>query len=94
MAKTYLGLELGSTRIKAVAIDEAFQTVSSGGYTWASSYRGGIWTYPLEQVWVGLRTALGAIENREIACCLGISGMMHGYLAFDRDWNLLTPFRT
>ena len=94
MGKTYLGLELGSTRIKAVAIDEAFQTVSSGGYTWASAYTDGIWTYPLEQVWVGLRTALEAVANRENICCLGISGMMHGYLAFDRDWNLLTPFRT
>lgn len=94
MEKTYLGIELGSTRIKAVAIDEAFTPVSSGDYTWASTYENGIWTYDLDEVWTGLKAALSGVENRESIAAMGISAMMHGYLAFDADWNLLTPFRT
>ena len=92
--KTCLGIELGSTRIKAVAIDENYRPVSSGDYTWASSYENGVWTYSLEEVWKGLKTALAAVEDRERIAAAGVSAMMHGYLAFDKDWNLLTPFRT
>ncbi len=92
--KTFLGIELGSTRIKAALIDENFQPVSAGACTWASSYENGVWTYPLEQVWPGLRAALAGVEHRESIAAMGVSAMMHGYLAFDRDWNLLTPFRT
>ena len=55
---TYLGIELGSTRIKAVAIDADHQPCSSGDYTWASTYENGIWTYPLEQVWTGLKAVI------------------------------------
>jgi len=91
---TYLGIELGSTRIKAVAVDEGFRPVSSGDYTWASRYKNGVWTYGLEEVWTGLRAALSAVENRAEVAAAGVSAMMHGYLAFDRDWNLLVPFRT
>ena len=91
---TYLGIELGSTRIKAVAVDEGFRPVSSGDYTWASRYENGVWTYGLEEVWTGLRAALSAVENRAEVAAAGVSAMMHGYLAFDRDWNLLVPFRT
>ena len=94
MEKTYLGVEFGSTRIKAVAIDEKHNPVSSGDYTWASTYENGIWTYNLNEVWTGLKTALSGIENRKSIAAMGISGMMHGYLAFDKEWNLLTPFRT
>ena len=94
MEKTYLGVEFGSTRIKAVAIDEKHNPVSSGDYTWASTYENGIWTYNLNEVWTGLKTALSGIENRKSIAAMGISGMMHGYLAFDKDWNLLAPFRT
>ncbi|MGN1000212.1 MAG: xylulokinase [Faecousia sp.] len=93
-AKTCLGIELGSTRIKAVAIDENHIPVSSGDYTWKSSYENGIWTYDLDEVWKGLKTALSGVENREKIAAMGISAMMHGYLAFDKDWNLLAPFRT
>ncbi len=92
--KTYLGIELGSTRIKAVAIDEAHQPVDSGDYTWASSYENGVWTYDLAEVWQGLRAALAGIDDRSSIAAMGVSGMMHGYLAFDADWNLLVPFRT
>ena len=94
MSRTYLGIELGSTRIKAVAIDKNHIPVSSGDFTWKSTYENGVWTYDLAQVWTGLKAALSGVENRENIAAMGISGMMHGYLAFDKDWNLLTPFRT
>lgn len=92
--KQFLGIELGSTRIKAVAIDEKHLPVSSGDYTWKSSYENGVWTYALDEVWTGLKAALNGVENRESICGMGVSAMMHGYLAFDKDWNLLVPFRT
>jgi len=92
--RTCLGIELGSTRIKAVAIDAAHKPVSSGDYTWASSFENGIWTYDLSRVWEGLKTALSGVDCRDSVQAVGISGMMHGYLAFDKDWNLLAPFRT
>ena len=92
--KTCLGVELGSTRIKAVTIDEGFKPVSSGDYTWASRYENGVWTYPLEEVWTGLKAALAQVENRQEIAAAGVSAMMHGYLAFDKDWKLLVPFRT
>ena len=88
-----LGIELGSTRIKAVAIDGTYRPAVSGEYTWENRLENGYWTYSLEEVWTGLRAALAELSGREPAV-MGISGMMHGYLAFDRDWNLLTPFRT
>ena len=94
MAKQYLGVEFGSTRIKAVTIDDAHRPVSGGDYTWKSTFENGVWTYDLSEVWTGLKAALAATENREHIAAMGISGMMHGYLAFDKDWNLLTPFRT
>ncbi len=90
----FLGIELGSTRIKAVAIDCDHQVISSGDYTWASSFENGIWTYDISKAWDGLKTALSGIKCRDDICAMGISGMMHGYLAFDKDWNLLVPFRT
>ncbi len=92
--KCCLGIELGSTRIKAVAIDEHHQPVSSGDYTWKSTFENGIWTYDLAQAWEGLNAALSGVENRESIVSVGVSAMMHGYLAFDKDWNLLVPFRT
>lgn len=94
MKKRILGIELGSTRIKAVAIDESYKPVSSGDYTWKSAYENGVWTYDLGEVVQGLKAALRAVEGREQVAAMGISGMMHGYLAFDKDWKLLTPFRT
>jgi len=92
--RTCLGLELGSTRIKAVTIDDGFRPVSSGDYTWASAYENDIWTYSLDEVWTGLRAALSQVEDRQDIAAAGVSAMMHGYLAFDKDWKLLTPFRT
>ena len=94
MKNLCLGIEFGSTRIKAVAIDSNHIPVSSGDYTWKSTYENGIWTYDLAQVWEGLKTALAGVDHREGIAAMGISGMMHGYLAFDENWNLLVPFRT
>lgn len=91
---TYLGIELGSTRIKAVAIGEHYQPTSSGDYGWKSHFKDGIWTYDLDEAFTGLKIALKNIENRENIKAMGVSGMMHGYLAFDKEWNLLVPFRT
>ena len=90
----YLGIELGSTRIKAVAVDGSYRPVSSGDYTWASAYRDGIWTYDLPQAWTGLKAALAGVSGRENIRAMGVSAMMHGYLVFDRNWDLLVPFRT
>ncbi len=89
-----LGLELGSTRIKAAVIGEDFQPIASGSYTWKSDYTDGVWTYDLAEVWTGLRAALAVLDGQEKISAMGVSAMMHGYLAFDKDWKLLVPFRT
>lgn len=92
--KYYLGIEFGSTRIKAVKIDENCLVVASGDFTWASRKENGIWTYDLEDAIEGLRVALNGVGDVSDVAAMGISGMMHGHLAFDENWNLLTPFRT
>ena len=89
--RTCLGLELGSTRIKAVTIDGGFRPVSSGDYTWASAYENGIWTYSLDEVWTGLRAALSQVEDREAIAAAGVSAMMHGYLALTRTGSSSPP---
>jgi sugar (pentulose or hexulose) kinase len=90
----YLGIEFGSTRIKAVVIDENYVPVSSGNHTWKSEYKDSVWTYSLDDVWAGLKDAVSGISDKESITAMGISAMMHGYLAFDEKWNLLVPFRT
>ena len=94
----FLGIELGSTRIKAVLINEAFDVIASGSYQWESTFENGFWTYSMEEAETGLKATLRDLtENLERdvnVCCMGLSGMMHGYLAFDRNWGLLVPFRT
>ena len=95
MKQYYLGIELGSTRIKAVLLDAAHSIVRSGDYTWKSSLENGVWTYHMDEVQTGLRAAVRNLgELPGAISAMGISGMMHGYLAFDQDWNLLAPFRT
>lgn len=91
--RIYLGIEFGSTRIKAVAVDEKYNIVGKGEYGWKSDYIDGVWTYDLAEAWKGLKFALKNIDTTNLAG-VGISGMMHGYLAFDKDWNLLAPFAT
>ena len=103
MMDSYLGIELGSTRIKAVLINGDFQIIASGGHSWENRLDNGLWTYALEDVWSGVQAAYAelAAEYRlhfgsELSSVgrICVSAMMHGYLAFDKDGNLLTPFRT
>ncbi len=91
----YLGIELGSTRIKAVTVDNiTLKPEGSGAFSWASTYENGFWTYPLPLAIEGVKSALRELKELSAVTAAGISGMMHGYLAFDENWNLLTPFRT
>jgi len=91
----YLGIELGSTRIKAVLIDGGYETVATGGFDWENRFENGIWTYHLDDVWAGLQDCCRPMQKEYGSIgCIGISAMMHGYLAFDKDDNLLTGFRT
>mgnify|MGYP005801927045 FL=1 len=100
---TVLGIELGSTRIKAVLNDEKNNPIASGSHDWENRLENGIWTYSLEDIWTGLQDCFrdlvrdvkeqyGVVLTRLGA--LGISGMMHGYMAFDSQGQLLVPFRT
>lgn len=95
MEKYYLGIELGSTRVKAVVIDGFGTTVSIADYSWKSELVDGYWSYDLNEVDKSVDYVL---ENLNIdlskISAMGVSAMMHGFLAFDKDDNLLTPFRT
>ena len=101
--RTALGIELGSTRIKAVLTAEDGEPLASGSYDWENRLVDGIWTYGLDEVWKGLgesyRSLAASVEDTygvklEKVGVLGISAMMNGYLAFDEAGELLTPFRT
>lgn len=97
--KKILGIELGSTRIKAVLIDENAAVLSSGSHEWENKLENGYWTYSLEDVWTGLKNAYADLVKNfgspiESLDSIGISAMMHGYLAFDKNDKLLAPFRT
>jgi sugar (pentulose or hexulose) kinase len=101
--QTALGIELGSTRIKAVLIGLDHTPLASGSYEWENRYQNGIWTYSLKDIWTGLQACYRELshavwENHAISLntvgAIGFSAMMHGYMAFDRDGNQLVPFRT
>jgi len=101
--KTFLGIELGSTRIKAVLIDESYETVAASGFDWENRFENEIWTYHLDDVWTGLQACYSQLSLEysekygsplESIDCIGISAMMHGYLPFDKDGELLAGFRT
>jgi len=93
--KKFLGIELGSTRIKAVIIDENFTILASGSHGWENKLENGYWTYSLEDVWRGIQGACSGIgEALANIDGIGVSAMMHGYLAFDKNGGLLIPFRT
>ena len=101
--KTSLGIEFGSTRIKAVLIDDTYHTIAAGDYGWASHLEDGLWSYSQEEIWTGLQTAYAALakdvenaygEKLTRVGRIGFSAMMHGYLAFDKNGELLVPFRT
>ncbi len=101
--KTYLGIEFGSTRIKAILIDEASRVVASGAHDWENRLENGIWTYTLEDIRTGLQDAYATLardyadrygEPLTKIGGMGFSAMMHGYMAFDANGELLVPFRT
>ena len=101
--KTVLGIEFGSTRIKAVLIGEDHLPIASGSYDWENRYEHGVWTYHLEDVWTGLQESYRQLSAEVLekyhtplknVGVLGFSGMMHGYLPFDKDGNVLAAFRT
>ena len=101
--KTVLGIELGSTRIKAVLIDENNNPIASGSYEWENRLENGIWTYSLEDVWTGIQTSYKNMaddvknqygEELTKIGAIGFSAMMHGYMAFDKNEEILVPFRT
>lgn len=101
--KAILGIELGSTRIKAILIDTENHPIAQGSHTWENQLVDGLWTYSTEAIWNGLQdcyadlrkevNALYGIEIESLAA-IGISAMMHGYLPFNKQGDLLVPFRT
>ena len=101
--RAVLGIELGSTTIKAVLIGEDHMPVASGSHGWENQLDEGIWTYSLEASWTGLQDAYQKLrqdvqekDGEEIHSlgAIGISAMMHGYMVFDKEGHLLVPFRT
>lgn len=102
-SRTALGIEFGSTRIKAVLIDSDHSPIASGSYEWENRLEKGIWTYALDDIWLGLQKSYQemAAEVKEKygvtiqrVGAIGFSAMMHGYMAFNKDGKLLVPFRT
>ena len=101
--RTALGIEFGSTRIKAVLVDDKNQPIASGGYGWENQYVDGIWTYSLEEIWKGLQGSYQdmaedvqkkyGVELTSVGA-FGVSAMMHGYMPFDKAGELMVPFRT
>ena len=101
--KKIIGIELGSTRIKSVLVDESATVLATGSFEWENQLADGLWTYSLTDVEQGLQASYAALaadyrekygEDLVEITAMGISAMMHGYLAFDQDDRLLVPFRT
>ena len=101
--KTFLGIEFGSTRIKAILTDDTFAPIASGGYTWENKLENGYWTYSLEDIHNGLKSCYSDLKSDikkkygitvSTFGAMGISGMMHGYMPFNENGELLVPFRT
>jgi len=101
--KCSIGIELGSTRIKAVLIDNTFNVLASGSHVWENEYKDGYWTYSLMNIEKGIKDCYSSLKldffkkYHQVlthVASIGISGMMHGYLVLDENDHLLTPFRT
>lgn len=101
--RAVLGIELGSTRIKAVLLDEGLVSLAHGSHSWENKFVDGLWTYSLDDVWAGLQDCYANLRRDvmekygvEITRlrAVGFSGMMHGYLPFDKDGRQLAAFRT
>lgn len=101
--KAILGIEFGSTRIKAVLIDQENKPIAQGSHTWENQLEDGLWTYSIEAIWAGVQDCYAdlranvksqyGIEIENLAA-IGISAMMHGYMAFNDKEEILVPFRT
>ena len=98
-----LGIEFGSTRIKAVLIDTDNNPIAQGSFEWENQLVDGLWTYSIDTIWKGLQDCYADLRKNvkaEYDCeikqlaAIGISAMMHGYMAFGKDQNILVPFRT
>jgi sugar (pentulose or hexulose) kinase len=98
-----LGIEFGSTRIKAVLIDDRYETIASGSFEWENLLKDGYWTYNQEDIITGLQTAYREMKQEveqkygvtlQTVSSIGFSAMMHGYMAFNSTGELLVPFRT
>lgn len=101
--KAVLGIEFGSTRIKAVLIDGENKPIAQGSHEWENQLVDGLWTYSIDRIWYGLQDSYADLRRNVLAqygceienlAAIGISAMMHGYMAFGRDEKLLVPFRT
>ena len=102
--RTSLGIEFGSTRIKACLVgSDPAEVLATGSFSWENRLEDGLWTYPLDEVWTGLQSAVADLAadahdrygvRPSTYGAIGVSAMMHGYLAFDADGGLLVPFRT
>lgn len=101
--RTALGIELGSTRIKAVLIDEAGTVLATGIHDWENSFTHHIWTYPLEEIHSGVQSCYASLRQHvqekfgidlQNIGAIGVSAMMHGYMALNRDGKQIAPFQT
>lgn len=101
--RAVLGIEFGSTRIKAVLVDEDNTPVAAGSHEWENRFENGVWTYSLDDIWVGLKDCYASLKADVRAkygvtlknfAAIGFSAMMHGYMVFDEKGELLVPFRT
>ena len=99
--KAILGIELGSTRIKAVLIDMENHPIAQGSHTWENQLVDGLWTYSNEAIWYGLQNCYADLRKEvkekygleiESLAAIGISAMMHGYQPFNRQGKMLVPF--
>ena len=101
--KACLGIEFGSTRIKAILIDEEYKPIAQGSHTWENQLVNGLWTYSIDEIWAGVQDCYAQLRKDvsekygveiEHLAAAGVSAMMHGYMPFDEHENLLVPFRT
>ena len=101
--KAILGIELGSTRIKAVLIDQENKPIAQGSHTWENQLVDGLWTYSIEAIWSGLQDCYADLRTNvknaygieiETLAAIGVSAMMHGYMPFNKKEEILMPFRT
>ncbi len=101
--RAVLGIELGSTRIKAVLVDDSFRPIAQGVHEWENQLVDGLWTYSTEAIWYGLQDCYVHLREDvrsrydveiESLAAIGVSAMMHGYMPFGKDGRILVPFRT